>query len=192
VSDVEKLVIKARELGMTMCLKVDIDRVVVSDWVPWKCRYGCKYYSKKLSCPPYSPKPEEMRKLLVGYTDALLVKGKASWQIRYAVGELEREAFLLGLHKAFALGAGPCTLCKSCVVSSQTPSTSDSPLENEQKSLESCRHPELVRPSMEACGIDVFETVRNMGCAITWSGTNTKDADKNANPADIFGLILLK
>ncbi|UCF44650.1 MAG: hypothetical protein JSV99_12255, partial [Planctomycetota bacterium] len=29
-----------------------------------------------------------------------------------------------------------------------------------------CRHPERARPAMEACGIDVFSTVRKVGLPI--------------------------
>ncbi|HIE08227.1 MAG TPA: hypothetical protein EYP65_00080, partial [Armatimonadetes bacterium] len=29
-----------------------------------------------------------------------------------------------------------------------------------------CRHPDLARPSMEACGIDVFKTAREAGFPI--------------------------
>jgi len=60
---------------------------------------------------------------------------------------VEREAFLQGYHKAFAFGAGPCNLCKSCPE-------------------EGCKHPDKARPSMEACGIDVFTTARSNGYPI--------------------------
>jgi predicted metal-binding protein len=29
-----------------------------------------------------------------------------------------------------------------------------------------CEHPDLVRPAMEACGIDVYQTLRNVGISI--------------------------
>jgi predicted metal-binding protein len=53
---------------------------------------------------------------------------------------LEKEAFLDGYWKAFALGSGPCELCRTCG--------------------KFCRFPHQARPSMEACGIDVFATVK--------------------------------
>ena len=61
----------------------------------------------------------------------------------------EREIFLRGAWKALGLGAGPCYLCKACVLR-------EGP----------CRHAELARPAMEACGIDVFTTVRSAGWEI--------------------------
>jgi predicted metal-binding protein len=67
-------------------------------------------------------------------------------KIKAAVAELEREIFLRGAWKVFALGAGPCYFCRACPV--------DDGL---------CRHPEKARPAMEACGIDVFSTARKAG-----------------------------
>jgi predicted metal-binding protein len=80
------------------------------------------------------------------YKRALLVHGGEWTDIRSIVASLEREMFLDGFHKAFAMASGPCTLCRTC------PDT--------------CRHPEKARPSMEACGIDVFATVRANGFPI--------------------------
>jgi predicted metal-binding protein len=57
---------------------------------------------------------------------------------------LERDIFLAGYYKAFALGAGPCNLCAECT-------------------MKDCRHAKSARPSLESCGIDVFSTVRNNG-----------------------------
>ena len=47
--------------------------------------------------------------------------------------------------KAFAMACGPCNLCKSCDVT------------------EPCRFEDLARPSMEACGIDVYASLANVG-----------------------------
>ena len=51
------------------------DEVVVGNWVRLKCQYGCPSYAKKLSCPPYSPTPEDTRKVLSEYTKAYLIFG---------------------------------------------------------------------------------------------------------------------
>jgi len=172
---VESLIKKGAELELPMCEAVDVRKVIVGSWVAWKCQYGCKYYGQKLSCPPYAPEPSKTKGMLAEYETALLVKGKVSWQVRYAVGELEKEAFLAGFHKSFGLGAGPCMLCESCVALCG----------EEQKQ---CKHPNAARPSMEACGIDVFGTVRNMGHEIHWS--NPAENDKQ-QAIDVFGLVLL-
>ncbi len=49
------------------------DEIVVSEWVRWKCQFGCKGYAKHLSCPPYVPGPDRTRKLLKEYSKAYIV-----------------------------------------------------------------------------------------------------------------------
>ena len=56
---------------------------------------------------------------------------------------LERELFLAGFHKTWTMGAGPGDICTACAQGKDCPT------------------PEKARPSMEACGIDVYTTVRN-------------------------------
>jgi len=85
-----------------------------------------------------------MRRVLDTYRRALLIHFAPDAEIR--VAELERTFFLRGAVKAWGLGAGPCRLCPTCPVESG-----------------SCRYPERARPSMEACGIDVFTTAHNAG-----------------------------
>jgi predicted metal-binding protein len=81
--------------------------------------------------------------------------------------KIETTAFLAGYYKAIAFGAGPCSLCPEC---------------NKEKG---CRHAGETRPSMEACGIDVFATGRNNGYAIdTLDSTQCK--------GNYFGLVLIK
>ncbi len=62
--------------------------------------------------------------------------------------ELEGHAFLQGFYKAWSMGCGPCTICRECDL--------DSP----------CKHSGKSRPAMEACGVDVFKTVRDNGMEI--------------------------
>ncbi len=171
--NIENLILKAGELGIGLCTFENTSKIVVSNWVLWKCKYGCKYYRHKLTCPPFAPTPEETKLVMAEYSHFLFLRGNASWKVRYAVGELEKEAFLLGFHKAFALGAGPCMLCDTCVAAD---------------SSESCRYPASARPSMEACGIDVFTTAANMGFPIKWQGDIS---EKKQLEPDVFGALLL-
>ena len=83
------------------------------------------------------------------------------------MGDLERFAFLKGYYKAFAFHSGPCDLCAECDVEAP------------------CCHPTEARPSMEACGIDVFATARAAGLPIdVVSG-------KEQQP-DFYALLLLE
>jgi predicted metal-binding protein len=108
-------------------------------------------------CPPHSPTPAETRQVLDEYRVLLLVHGRRWREISRIVVRLEREVFLAGFPKAFAWGAGPCVLCRSCDVSGP------------------CSHPERARPSMEASGIDVFATARRAGYPIVVVATRTEE-----------------
>ncbi|MGC8831216.1 MAG: DUF2284 domain-containing protein [Thermoproteota archaeon] len=110
---------------------INASDVVVRDWVRLKCQYGCDGYGKCLTCPPYSPNPEQMRRILSGYSSAMLLRFEPEWEnVHKVVARLEREAFLSGYYSAFGLASGSCPLCKEC-------------------NLKNCVHPELARPSME-------------------------------------------
>lgn len=123
--------------------------VETAPWVRWKCRFGCDGYGRCLVCPPFTPTPEETRKVLDAYHRAVLIHFDPEADVKAVVADLEREIFLCGAWKAFGLGAGPCYLCRKCPV--------DQGL---------CRHAERARPAMEACGIDVFSTVKKAGFPI--------------------------
>lgn len=87
--------------------------------------------------------------MLKEYKKAVLIHGEAHSGLSRIAVKLERQAFLDGYYKAFALGAGPCDLCRTCALDDGE-----------------CRHPEKARPSMEGCGIDVYRTARNNGYPI--------------------------
>ena len=63
----------AEEKGVLPAV-IPVEDIVVSDWVRMKCRFGCKGYGKHLSCPPYTPDPEEMRRILHGYRTMMLLR----------------------------------------------------------------------------------------------------------------------
>ncbi|MEN3203821.1 MAG: DUF2284 domain-containing protein [Atribacterota bacterium] len=147
---------------------IDPHEVVTGEWVRLKCQYGCDSFGLCLTCPPYSPEPSQTRTILDSYRCALLLWQPETWQnLRRICAELEREFFLLGYYKAFAMPSGPCELCDPCPCKYP------------------CRHPELARPSMEACGIDVYATVRKFGFPIEV----VRDRSCRAN---YYGLILLE
>lgn len=136
----------ARELGFDKFTPISPARVVTAPWVSQKCRYGCKGFGTNLQCPPHTQSADETRKLLDCYSTALLVQGQPPGRDFHAqLLDLEKRTFLKGYHKALVYSAGPCNLCPSCPED------------------EVCRNPEQARPAMEACGIDVYETVRAAG-----------------------------
>jgi predicted metal-binding protein len=124
---------------------IKTDRVIVGEWVYWKCRFGCSTYGNNLTCPPHSPNPEQTKALLREYEYALLLKYDSTQDYNNLLIGLEREAFLRGFYKALSLTAGSCKLCENCNISN------------------GCVNLKKARPSMEACGIDVFGTMHNVG-----------------------------
>ncbi len=140
----------AVKLGANDAKIIKTDSIITAAWICWKCRYGCDGYNSGLCCPPNSPTYRETRELVDCYKYALLVHftedvdnvTEDPIDLTKVITTLERDIFLAGYEKAFALGAGPCRLCTECT-------------------MKDCRHPERARPSMESCGIDVFSTVRN-------------------------------
>lgn len=139
---------RALELGAVGAKFVEPGNVITATWVRLKCQYGCGGYGQRLTCPPYSPTPDVTRRMVNEYRHVLLIHCKAWTDVRKLVAELEREAFYAGFYKAFGMGAGPCYLCDKCALE------------------KGCRHPDMARPSMEACGIDVYATARLAGFPI--------------------------
>ncbi|MEM0024693.1 MAG: DUF2284 domain-containing protein [Thermofilaceae archaeon] len=173
--DLEELRRLAVKLGAEDARPIQALAVVVRDWVRWKCRFGCGEYGRRLTCPPFSPTPEETRRVLSEYGVGLIVKFGPCLEAGYDEGvnvhevmfQLEREAFLMGYYAAFSLACGPCPYCEECNVKEGV-----------------CRNPERARPSMEACGIDVYATARNAGYEL-------KVVTSYEQRPTFFGLLLL-
>jgi predicted metal-binding protein len=145
----KKLIKKAQSIeGIEKAVIIDASTIVTAAWVRQKCKFGCSGYGASLTCPPNSPAPDQTAELLKSYKKGLLLHSHNSRNLKHAALEMEREAFLAGFHAAFGFGAGPWRLCKECALE------------------DGCRHSEEARPSLEACGIDVFTTVRNNGFTI--------------------------
>jgi predicted metal-binding protein len=160
------LVKRIIDLGAVEAKVVKTSSVVTAGWVRLKCHYGCGGYGSSLCCPPNMPTPEQTRKVIDGYETALLAHFRVNGSVTKAIVTLERETFLQGYYKAFAFGAGPCMLCKSCPE-------------------DGCKHPDQARPSMEACGIDVYATARGNGYPI--QVVRGEDSEQN-----YYGLLLVE
>ncbi|MBN2097023.1 MAG: DUF2284 domain-containing protein [Candidatus Omnitrophica bacterium] len=141
-----KYIDKARRLKVKDAKIIPAASIVAAEWVGLKCQFGCDGYGQCLTCPPYSPTPQRTRRMLAEYKYGLLIHGDGNINITRTVSILERLIFLDGYYKALGMGAGPCELCARCP--------------------KFCRHSEKARPSMEACGIDVYSTVRANGLPI--------------------------
>jgi predicted metal-binding protein len=164
----EYFLTRACELGALEAKIISPSQVFTAEWVRRKCQYGCDGFGEHLTCPPYSPTPRETRQMLDEYKTAILIHcPDKKTDMLSIIGPLEREAFLAGYYKAFGMSSGPCTLCESCNV------------------RKTCCHTEQARPSMEACGIDVYQTARTAGYPIEVVQNSTCDQN-------YYGLLLLE
>jgi predicted metal-binding protein/SAM-dependent methyltransferase len=149
VTQREMLTAQAQGLGFPFARVIEASEIAVEPWVRLKCRFGCSYYDQSLGCPPYSLDADQMAATISRYQHALLVQGTPpSKQFHEQLLALERAVFLAGHTEALAFGAGPCPICSTCATDGR------------------CRFPEKLRPSLEACGVDVYETARRAGLAI--------------------------
>ena len=164
--DLQAYLDKALEMGASEARVIEARTVRCEPWVRLKCMFGCGGYNKRLTCPPFTPKPEETAKAIACYCRAILIHSDDPAVINEIVPGLEREIFLDGYFKALGFGSGPCRLCPSCDTKAR------------------CKYPYLARPSMEACGIDVFTTVRANGFEIEVVRTEKETGD-------YYGLILV-
>ena len=178
----KRLLEKAKHYGINAVFPFGVDKLLVSEWVHLKCRYGCKNYSTNWCCPPATPRPEKVRKILDEYTTALLLVGsktcadfyrnngrKRGQQVKCWKGTIgmERMLFLEGYYKAFSLVGECCALCKTCAYPNE------------------CRFRQEKRPSVESFSIDVIGTLKNLG-------TTSKVATSTGETFNYYGIILLE
>jgi predicted metal-binding protein len=163
----------AHDNGIHDAMAIRTSEVFTAPWVRMKCQFGCAGYGKTLCCPPHTPTPDEMRKILDSYIHALLLH--IHWKKDYkkvsrfndTIVDLERTIFLDGYYKAWAVGSGPCDRCTECNL------------------FDGCRNTDKARPSMESCGIDVFKTAREHGLPIHVVRSHSQERD-------IYGLVLIE
>ncbi|MEN6320338.1 MAG: DUF2284 domain-containing protein [Syntrophaceae bacterium] len=176
-NDLKKYSDRTLKEGATSVILIHPSSVVTAPWVRWKCQFGCDGYDYSYCCPPHTPTYEETRKVLDSYQRALLFHILTSLTLgrerhlkkfRHMLIDLEGDMFKDGYHKAFVFLAGPYDVCKECG----------------KVTGDLCANRYRARPSMEACGIDVFLTARNNSCHI-------ETLRKETEPRNTFCLMLV-
>lgn len=191
--------------------EISSDDIDVSQWVWFKCRYGCKGYGKHLGCSPYAPSLDDTRRMVDAYPLGLLLWFEGvpdhsefgpeeipedfhTWyadlirRVNGTVYELEKTAFNDGFFKAFGFGGYPCIWCEHqhCVAEEAEGITDES-------YWRKCRHRDLVCPGMEAAGIDVFATARNIGWELSAIPWKNREYGKILHcPLHSVGLVLIE
>ena len=139
---------------------IDPKKIVVSQWVRMKCKFGCGEYGRGGACPPETPSVAECREFFYEYSDAVILhfeglmdkpENRHSWsaKINAKLVKLERAVFIAGFERAFLLFMDSCCFCKECTGNRET-----------------CEQPRMARPAPEAMAVDVYTTVRQAGFKI--------------------------
>jgi predicted metal-binding protein len=178
----QRLLDKGKTCGLQAITPICTEDIIIAEWVNLKCRYGCNRYNTTWCCPPATPGPDEVRKILGEYSSALLLEARQSYpefylnntrkrikQVRGWKGtvSLERLLFLEGFYKVFSLVGECCALCKECTYP------------------ENCRFPQEKRPSVESFSIDVIGTLQLLG--------KTPQVAENTNDSfSYYSIILLE
>ncbi|MEW6624535.1 MAG: DUF2284 domain-containing protein [Bacillota bacterium] len=146
--------------GFTDFKWINTKDIIVSQWVRFRCMYGCASYGKCGTCPPYVPSVDECRKMISEYNDAVVFhfqkqvanpEDRKPWSRKTILKllELEREVFLSGCYKTLLVSFDNCGLCEEC-----------------SGNRIDCKNPKMLRPGAEAMGIDIYSTVRGIGYPI--------------------------
>jgi hypothetical protein len=69
---------QGQKYGLTAVFPFSTDQIILAEWVHLKCRYGCSKYNTNWCCPPATPRPEKVRKIIDEYSNALLLTGTKS------------------------------------------------------------------------------------------------------------------
>lgn len=166
--DLEKYCEHAISKGATDAKQIHPSSVVTAAWVRLKCQFGCPRYNHSHCCPPHTPTPNQTREVLDSYSRAILFHRvithdglKSIQEYLGMLTDLEGEMFKDGYYKAFVFLWGPCQICKDSPGKLNVHPDNCSLLKGEL-----CKFGFKARPSMEGCGIDVFQTARNNGFSI--------------------------
>ena len=169
--DLEKYRQKALEAGADGAKIISASQVVIDERVRMKCLVPlCHLYGESPNCPPYTPEPEEMRKVLSKFSYAIFIRNdvlpvedfvddekwhrahiKHQGKTHRLVSEVEALAFNDGYYLAMGFAAGGC---KTALCGGQICQFLDSGR---------CRFPLKARPSMEAVGIDAYRLATQVG-----------------------------
>lgn len=145
----------AKEAGFTGFGRLDPATIELKTEVRDMCA-ACQMYDKRWSCPPGCGSLEELARTLQGYRQGILVQSTGDIEDSFdfeAMQEIEatHRARFTALHEELvnkkvphlALGAGCCTMCKTCTYPNDP-----------------CRFPEKMISSMEAWGMVVLEVCK--------------------------------
>lgn len=175
----ERLIALALSCGATKAAVIDGKAVVLDRVFRAVCKSnGCGVYGRCWMCPPDAGEIEVLMERVRSYEHALLFQiirnledsfdiegmGEAGRQINLLARRIRKEIASFPLQDTLVLAAGGCRVCEACTKPEGLP----------------CRNPKEALLSLEACGIDVYRTVKDTELKYT-NGQNT---------VTFFGMVL--
>lgn len=159
--------------------------IIIEDRVNLNCRYGCEFYGKKLTCPPYSPTPSEFKQILKSYQNALLIIEEVIEAVlpffisknytrelsknNESVLEFKKHWFInksKSFKKLLSLESEVFALNNPFVKIFWYGTCSF--CKECAKNITLCRYPNKRRSSMEAVGINVVKTLKNNNITLSF------------------------
>lgn len=188
ISDLQRYRKEAIKFGATDAKIIKSSEVIIDERAYAKCIYPkCRFFGTSANCPPYSIKPEEIRRIIKRYRYGIIFTSEAPSEmfvgpfealakrkdanahrrkIYEITSKLESLAFYDGYYFAMGFGAGPCksAFCEKLECQALKPGNS-------------CRFPLKARSSMEGVGMDVFGMAARMGWDIYPCGAGVSPED---------------
>jgi len=89
LSDKELCTVTKRESGVKDCRIISPSDVETAAWVRLKCQFGCDGYGQCLVCPPFTPTPDQMRKVLDAYDRGILIHFDSEADVKSIIADVE-------------------------------------------------------------------------------------------------------
>lgn len=167
----------SREFGLTEAKFIHTPQVHTAGAPRLRCQLSCPQTLQSVMTPPHTPRAEEVRAMLDEYRYGLITRREEPfgerdfrevWQeFGDAMLSLEKQCLGRGYPKSFTLAVGNCL----------------APLAEDE--LRPCDYPGKARPTLEALGIDLKETLE----MVHWGGMVQRAEDE---PMQLFALLLLE
>lgn len=165
MEDIKWLINIAIEKGTDIVKEISVRDIVLDFRTTYKC-FTCEKYGKVPLCPPNIPDVDYFERLLKCYNYGLLVIKKYTYhneteyensrsesgvRIQKILLFMEQQAFQRNYYWNISFTGGSCRMCgKVCSTDSKV-----------------CKNKEQGRIPLEAIGVDVMKTCKNMGVDIS-------------------------
>ncbi len=173
---VGRLIKEPWAFGLTEVKFIHAAQIFTSGAIRLRCQYSCCHARQLATTPPMTPTAEEARRVLDEYRFGVIVRREEDvpdrdvremWEdFAKAVLGLEQECMMRGYPRAFAIAVGTCLY------------------QHTDDSLKPCDYPGKTRPTFEAAGIELRETLEMVHLQ--------EHAVREAGDAlQLFGVLLL-